>query len=88
MLESATDRVLGVDTPGQQMLPHVRYGMACLIIMGVVGSMPCSDEWEIDIVTRQGSHGAREAMVPQLPRETLGILWYYVLPWQSMVYDP
>jgi hypothetical protein len=24
-----------------------------------VGSVPCSDEWEIGILTRLGSHGAR-----------------------------
>jgi hypothetical protein len=44
MLKSAKDRVLGVDTPGQQVLPRARYGMACLIISDVVGSVPCSDE--------------------------------------------
>jgi hypothetical protein len=40
-----------------------------------VESVPCSDEWEIDVVTRPGSHGARGAMVPRLPRETLALLW-------------
>jgi hypothetical protein len=29
MLESTKDRVLGVDTPGQHVPPHVRYGTAC-----------------------------------------------------------
>jgi hypothetical protein len=29
MLESAKDRILGVDTPGQHVLPRVRYGMTC-----------------------------------------------------------
>jgi hypothetical protein len=29
MLESAKDRVLEVDTPGQHVPPRVRYGMAC-----------------------------------------------------------
>jgi hypothetical protein len=76
MLESAKDRVIGVDTPGQQVPPHVRYGMASLLIRDVVGSMPCSDEWEIGVVTRLGSHGKREAVVPRLPRETLSLLWY------------
>jgi hypothetical protein len=47
MLESAKDRVLGVDTPGQQVPPHVRYGTTCLLIRDVVGSLPCSDEWEL-----------------------------------------
>jgi hypothetical protein len=63
MLESAKDRVIGVDTPGQQVPPHVRYGMTCLLIRDVVGSVPYSDEWEIGIITRLGSHGAREAVV-------------------------
>jgi hypothetical protein len=58
MLESAKDQVIGVDTPGQQVSPRVRYGTACLLIRDVVGSVPCSDEWQIGIVTRLGSHGA------------------------------
>jgi hypothetical protein len=44
MLESAKDRVIGVDTPGQQVLPRVRYGMTCLLIRDAVGSVPCSDD--------------------------------------------
>jgi hypothetical protein len=44
-------------------LPRIRYGMACLLIMDVVGSVPCSDEWDIGVVTRLGSHGARGVMV-------------------------
>jgi hypothetical protein len=44
MLESAKDRVIGVDTPGQQVPPRVWYGTACLLIRDVVGSVPCSDE--------------------------------------------
>jgi hypothetical protein len=44
MLESAKDRVIGVDTPGQQVPPRVQYGTACLLIMNAVGSVPCSDE--------------------------------------------
>jgi hypothetical protein len=63
MLESAKDRVIGVDTPRQQVPPRVRYGMACLLIRDDVGSVPCSDEWEIGVVTRLGSHGARGVMV-------------------------
>jgi hypothetical protein len=41
MLESAKDRVLGVDTPGQQVLPRVRYGMAYLLIRDAVGCESC-----------------------------------------------
>jgi hypothetical protein len=29
MFESAKDRILGVDTPGQHVPPRVWYGMAC-----------------------------------------------------------
>jgi hypothetical protein len=64
ILESAKDQVIGVDTPGQQVLPRVRYGMTCLLIRDAVGSVPCSDEWEFGVVTRPGSHRARGAMVP------------------------
>jgi hypothetical protein len=66
MLKSAKDRVIGVDTPGQQVLPCVRYVMACLLIRDAVGSVPCSDEWEFGIVTRPGSHSARGTVVPYL----------------------
>jgi ABC-type dipeptide/oligopeptide/nickel transport system permease subunit len=44
MLESAKGQVLGVDTLGQQVSLHVWYGMAYLLIRGVVGSVPCSNE--------------------------------------------
>jgi hypothetical protein len=63
MFESAKDRVIGVDTLGQQVPPHVWYGMVCLLIRDVVGSVPYSDEWEIGVVTRLGSHGLRGAVV-------------------------
>jgi hypothetical protein len=63
MIESAKDRVILVDTPGQQVPPHVRYGTTCLLIRDAVGSVPCSDEWEIGVVTRLGSHGARGVVV-------------------------
>jgi hypothetical protein len=75
-LESAKDRVVGVDTTGQQVLPRVRYGMACLLIRDAVGSVPCSNEWEFGVVTHPGSHSAGGAVVPRLPRETLALLWY------------
>jgi hypothetical protein len=59
MLKYAKDRVIGVDTPGQQVSPRVRYGTACLLIRDAVGGVPCLDEWEIGVVTHLGSHGAR-----------------------------
>jgi hypothetical protein len=44
MLEFAKDRVIGVDTPEQQVPPCVQYEMTCLLIRDDVGSVPCSDE--------------------------------------------
>jgi hypothetical protein len=44
MLESAKDRVIGVDTLGQQVPPRVQYRTACLLITDALGSVPCSDE--------------------------------------------
>jgi hypothetical protein len=44
-------------------LPRVRYGTACLLIRDAVGSVPCSDDWEIGVVTRLGSYGARGVVV-------------------------
>jgi hypothetical protein len=67
MLKSTKDRVIGVHTPGQQVPPCVRYGTTCLLIRDAVGSVPCSDEWEIGVVTRLGSHGVRRVVVPRLP---------------------
>jgi hypothetical protein len=60
--------------------PHVWYGMTCLLIRDVMGIVPCLDQWEFDVVTRLGSHGAGGAVVPRLPQETLAMLWYCVLP--------
>jgi hypothetical protein len=64
MLESAKDRIMGVDTPGQHVPPRVRYGTTCLLIRDAVGSVSCSDEWEIGIVTHLGSHSVRGVVVP------------------------
>jgi hypothetical protein len=44
MLESAKDQVLGVDTPGQQVPPNVRYETACLLIRDAVRRVACSVE--------------------------------------------
>jgi hypothetical protein len=46
--------------------PRVRYKTACLLIRDVVGSVSCSDEWKIGVVTRLGSHGTRGVAVPLL----------------------
>jgi hypothetical protein len=73
MLESTEDQVLGVDTPRQQVPSRVRYTMTCLLIRDVVGSVPCSDEWEIGVVTLLGSHDARGVVVPRTTPENLSI---------------
>jgi hypothetical protein len=44
MLKSAKHRAIGVDTPGQQVSPHVRYETTCLLIRDAVRSVPYSDE--------------------------------------------
>jgi hypothetical protein len=44
MLESAKDRILGLDTPGQHVPPRVQYGMACLLIRYAIGCVSCSVE--------------------------------------------
>jgi hypothetical protein len=51
---------------------RVWYGTAWLLIRDAVGSVPCSDEWDIGVVTRLGSH-----VSSGLSRETLVLLWYY-----------
>jgi hypothetical protein len=63
MLESTKDRVIGVDTLGQWVSSRVRYRTACLLIRDDVGSVACSNEWEIVVVTRLGSHGVRGVVV-------------------------
>jgi hypothetical protein len=65
ILESK-DHVIGVDSPGQQVLPRVRYGTARLVIRDAMRSVACSIEWEIVLVTHLGSHGARGVVVPLL----------------------
>jgi hypothetical protein len=45
MLESAKDRILGVDTPGQHVPPRVWYGTVCLLIRYAIGCVSCSVEW-------------------------------------------
>jgi hypothetical protein len=47
MLESAEDRILGVDTLGQHVLPCVSYGEACLLFRDAAGRVPCSNEWKV-----------------------------------------
>jgi hypothetical protein len=46
--------------------PRVWYGTTFLLIRDIVGSVPCSNEWDFGVVTRPGSHGARGVMAPLL----------------------
>jgi hypothetical protein len=80
MLESAMDQILGVDTLGQQVSPHVRYGTACLLIRGAMGSVPCSDEWEVAWSFAQAHMVQEGPWYRVLPRKTLALLWYNILP--------
>jgi hypothetical protein len=80
MLESTKDRILGVDTLGQHVLPRVRYGTACLLIRDVVGSVSCSDEWEVAWSFTQAHMVQEGSWYHILPQETLALLWYRVLP--------
>jgi hypothetical protein len=73
MLESAKNRVFGVDTPRQQVPSPVLYGTTCLLIRDVVVSVPCSNEWEIGAVICLGSHGARGAVVLHTTPRNLSI---------------
>jgi hypothetical protein len=42
MLESAKDRILGVDTPGQHVPQCVGYGTTCLLIRYAIGCVMLS----------------------------------------------
>jgi hypothetical protein len=45
MIESAKDRILGVDPLGRHVPPRVQYGMVCLLIRYAIGCVSCSVEW-------------------------------------------
>jgi hypothetical protein len=38
-----------------------------------IATVPCSDEWEIGVVTHLGSHGARGAVVPHTTPKNISI---------------
>jgi hypothetical protein len=80
MLESTKDQILGVDTPGQYVPPHVRYRIACLLIRDVVGSVLCSDEWKVAWSFAQAHMVQEGSWYHILPQETLALLWYHILP--------
>jgi hypothetical protein len=45
--KSAKDQILGVDTLGQRVPPHVRYGTSFLLIRHTICCVSCSEEWEV-----------------------------------------
>jgi hypothetical protein len=67
VLESAKDRILGVDTAGQHVPPRVWYETACLLIRNVICYVSCSVEWGLIslfvsyFVKTPKPHGARGA---------------------------
>jgi hypothetical protein len=61
LLKSAKERVLGVDTLGQQVPPRVQYGTTCLLIRNTIGSVPHSDEWAMAWHFAWDPHAARGA---------------------------
>jgi hypothetical protein len=63
LLEYARDRFLGVDTPEQQVAPHVQYGMTSLLIRNIMGSVSCVVEWGMARYFAWDPHGARGAFV-------------------------
>jgi hypothetical protein len=79
MLKSSKDQIFGVDTPEQYVLPWVQYGMTCLLIRDVVGSVTCSKEWEVAWSFAQAHMVQEGSWYHVLPQETLALLWYHVL---------
>jgi hypothetical protein len=74
LLESAKDQFLGVDLPGQHVPPRVWYGMTCLLIRDVVGSVPYSDEWKVTWSFAQAQMVQEGSWYRVLPQETLALL--------------
>jgi hypothetical protein len=66
MLESAKDRVSGVDPPGQHVPPRVRYRMTCWLIRKALVSLSC----------RKCGTGIAIPTRPQGARGSEGIEWY------------
>jgi hypothetical protein len=67
MLEHAKDRILGVDTPGQHVSPHVTYGTACWLIRKALVSLSC---WK----------SGTSVAIPTRPQGTRGAWGYSVVP--------
>jgi hypothetical protein len=59
LLTSTKDRILGVDTPEQQVPPRVWYETACLLLRNTIGCVSCLDEWGMTWLFRLGSTWCR-----------------------------
>jgi hypothetical protein len=66
MLESAKDRILGVDNPEQQVSPRVRYGMAYWLIRDAL--LSCLVRYKVLVWRYLQDHKVQEG--------SEGIVWY------------
>jgi hypothetical protein len=86
LLESAKDRILGVDTPGQHVSPRVRYETTCWLIRKALVSLSCRKRGTgMAIPMRpQGARGAMRVFCCTQEGKTLAIMkgvWgYTVIP--------
>jgi hypothetical protein len=98
MLNSAKDRILGVDTPGQHVPARVRYGMACWLIRKALVSLSCRKRRTGMAIptTPQGARGAMRVFYCTQEGKTLatvkGAWGYSVVPkrgnlWQIKTYE-
>jgi hypothetical protein len=86
-LESAKDRILGVDTTRQPVSPRVWYGTVCLLIRVAMGSVLCLNEWEVTWLFAQAYTMQEGAVVPYTTLGHLSIAMVSRLPKQSLTYD-
>jgi hypothetical protein len=87
VLESAKNRILGVDTMGQPVSPRVWYGMICLLIRVAMGSVLCLNEWEVTWLFAQAYTMQERDVVPCTTLGHLSIAMVPRLPKQSLAYD-
>jgi hypothetical protein len=74
LLESIKDRFLGLDPLEQPVLPHVWYGMTCLLTRDDIGSVSCSIAWGREQCLAWDPHGARGAYIGETLALQAGLL--------------
>jgi hypothetical protein len=84
LLESAKDRILGVDNPGQHVPSRVWYGTSFLLIRNTIGCVSCLVEWRITQYFAWDLHGARGTFVVNLSAASGAFVGK---PYQSMTYS-